>query len=377
MGLVLKKNGAAPAPGSESAPRFGQAASDQAPGDKNQSSPTTTTDPVRFYIVHEVPGQGEIRVADYVRTSPFAIVQQTWTEALPEKARRYPHRGESLEIDCHGIPGALLLQPEVNTNSLPAFAAAARELLQPYGTVEFLACKVASYDVAALIRNWKSTNQRGADVEFLTDWLSDSGGSEWDDGRVHYTDTAHGSSEAFKRLSDQERRWAAARFLRESTAWPGLTDEQRKRLVDDYIKELLEGGRGARGLSFTAHGPTKPRRAAGAKLDHARVARLAIETGLLTIGDCYNGPLFCSRAARLFRCTVRAGMPSQPGAMTSGMSLGEFLMTHDYRAMPMGNWAGHVFDFAPGGGVTYRGLNVPRPVYVPMTPGSDGPLRPA
>jgi hypothetical protein len=371
MGLVLQKKGAPPATGSETRPWFRQPASDQAPVD-------TGTEPVRFYIVHEIPGQGEIKTSDYVRTSPFAMIQQNWREALPEMARRYPHRGDSLEIDCHGKPGALLLWPELNHNSLPAFASAACELLQPYKTVEFLACKVASYDVAALARVFKLC-RRDADAEFLTTWLRDSGGSGFGDGRVGEADTVNGISDDFRRMTEQERKWEAARLLRESEVWPGLTDEQRQRLVTDYINEQLQGGRGARQLvltnKFTGAKVAKPAWPSGAKLDHVRVARLAMETGLLTIGNCYNGPLFCSRAARMLRCTVRAGMPNQPGAQTSGMGLGEFLRTHDYSAMPIGNWQGHIFDFAPGGGVSYVGLDVPRGTYVPFIPGGDGPLR--
>ncbi len=43
--------------------------------------------------------------------------------------------------------------------------------------------------------------------------------------------------------------------------------------------------------------------------------------------------------------------------------------------MPIGNWAGHVFEFSPGGSVKYLGENVSRPVYMPFTPGGEGPLR--
>jgi hypothetical protein len=114
-----------------------------------------------------------------------------------------------------------------------------------------------------------------------------------------------------------------------------------------------------------------------ANLDHARVARLAIESGLLEIGDDNNGPLFCSRAARLLRCKVRASMASQPSQQTSGMGLDEFLSTHNYQVMPTGSWTGHIFEFTPAGGVTYLGYDVPRPVYVPITPGGEGPLKQA
>ena len=68
-------------------------------------------------------------------------------------------------------------------------------------------------------------------------------------------------------------------------------------------------------------------------------------------------------------------MAPQPGAQTSGMGLDEFLRTCKYKVMPTGNWAGHVYEFAPDGTVFYLGYDVPRPVYAPMTPGSEGPLR--
>lgn len=68
-------------------------------------------------------------------------------------------------------------------------------------------------------------------------------------------------------------------------------------------------------------------------------------------------------------------MATQPLAMTSGMGLEEFLNTPDYSVMPIGNWRGHVFDFGPDGSVKYLGYNLPRPVWVPMNPDIDGPVR--
>ena len=86
---------------------------------------------------------------------------------------------------------------------------------------------------------------------------------------------------------------------------------------------------------------------------------------------------FGSRAARLLRCTVRAAMARQPGAMTAGlMDLPEYYNTYDYKVMSIGNWQGHVFDFTPGGEVTYVGLNVKRSLYVQPPPEGEGyPLR--
>src|ERR1017187_9858355 len=130
--------------------------------------------PVRFYIVHTVSGQGRITPSDYVLKSPFAIVQEDWRVALPKMAQRYPGRGEGLEIDCHGLPGILLLDPQVNMTSLHNFADALGGLLQPYGLVEFLACQVANYDVPALAQYLGSMGRK-ADAQFLTAWLQDSG----------------------------------------------------------------------------------------------------------------------------------------------------------------------------------------------------------
>ena len=381
MGLVLKEKQTPPATGNESRPWFRQAASDQTPvvpGKEKQAPLAANNQPVKFYIVHVVPGQGEIETSEYVMKSPFAIIQREWTDALPEMAQRYPHRGESLEIDCHGKPGALLLQPEVNRTSLPTFAAAARELLRPYRTVEFLACKVAGYDVAALIKHLKSQYNRQADVEFLNAWLGTRGGSEWEDGLVADSDTVNAMSDSFKSIPKTEKalKAAANHLLTQSVDW-GLTDEQRKQLVTDYMREQLGDSRGSRGLVLRPVAPVKPARVGVANLDHARVARLAMETGLDVIGNCYNGPLFCSRAARLLRCTVRAAMAKQPGAMTAGlMDLPEYYNTYDYKVMSIGNWQGHVFDFTPGGEVTYVGLNVKRSLYVQPPPEGEGyPLR--
>jgi len=315
----------------------------EAPGAAQKPSPLVAgNEQVRFYIVHEVAGGGAITPSDYVRTSPFAMIQRKWTEALPEMAARFPGRGESLEIDCHGAPGILYLDPQLNRTSLPGFAAAARGLLRPYSTVEFLACKVANFDVPALIEYWKPRYDRKADVDFLTAWLEYNDALEYGGGRVHFNDGMTYYEDAVKKMGADE----AAR-------------------------------QATRGLVLEPREPKKPARTGMERLDHVRVVRLAMETGLFSFGDCYNGPLFCSRAARLLGCKVRAAMSPQPGEMTSGMGVGEFLATHDYSVMPIGSWQGHVFDFAPAGGVTYLGYNVPRGVYVPIRPGGEGPLRQA
>jgi hypothetical protein len=42
---------------------------------------------------------------------------------------------------------------------------------------------------------------------------------------------------------------------------------------------------------------------------------------------------------------------------------------------PIGNWEGHVLDFAPSGDVRYAGFNLPRPVFRTHDEYGDGPLR--
>jgi len=272
--------------------------------------------PARFYIVYTKPGFGAITTSDYVLKSPFAIIERDWSQALPEFVQKYPNQAESLELDCHGSPGTIYLQPEITTGSLPAFAAALRGLLRANPLIEVLACRVANYPVRALIAAWQGIPTRKADVEFLTAWLDNT--------------VAH------------------------------------------------EGGRGAVALinPGAKEVPKPPKPPSPVILgDTARVARLAIEYGQVNIGNSPNGPLFCSQMARCLGGRVRAAMASQPAAMTSGMGLCEFLNTPDYRVMPIGNWAGHVFEFSPNGSVTYLGENVSRPVYMPFTPGIDGPLR--
>ena len=330
--------------------------------------------PVRFYIVHTVAGQGQITPSDYVLKSPFAIVQENWRDALPKMVQRYPGRGEGLEIDCHGLPGILLLNPQVNMTSLHSFADALRGLLQPYGLVEFLACLVANYDVPALAQRLGSMGRK-ADAQFLSAWLQDSGKLPDFAGGVNSME-GRGNPELFphlKRFRDEGLQAGKSHILKcpypagtvEATTWQSGWDE-------------AAGVGGARGLVLAPKGPAVPTATRPAtNLDHARVAQLAIQSGLPEIGDAYNGPLFCSRAARLLRCTVRASMARQADPETSGMGLDEFLRTYNYKVMPAASWAGHIFEFAPAGGVSYIGFDVPRPVYVPMTPGMEGPLRPA
>ena len=342
---------------------------------KQDDTPTVAGNgPVRFYIVHTIAGQIQITPSDYVWKSPFAIIQQDWRVALPKMAQRYPGRGEGLEIDCHGEPGILLLDPQVNMTSLNSFAHAVRGLLQPYGRVEFLACLVANYDVPALAQRLGSQGRK-ADAQFLGAWLQDSGKlPDWAGG-VNSAE-GHGIPELFpylKRFRDEGLQAGKSHILKcpypaggvEATTWQSGWDE-------------AAGVGGSRGLTLSPKGPAVPTATRPAtNLDHARVAQLAIQSGLFELGDAYNGPLFCSRAARLLRCTVRASMARQADPETSGMGLDEFLRTYNYKVMPTASWKGHVFEFTPGGGVSYIGFDVPRPVYVPMTPGSEGPLRPA
>lgn len=271
------------------------------------------TGPVRFYIVH---GAG-IYPSAYVQRSPFAIKGEDWRSALPEMARKYPQRGESLEIDCHGIPGALELGPEVNFYRLYTFADGVRKLVRPNGIVEFLACNVANYNGRPLIERWKNVAAHKADLQLLLDW---SAYLRW-----HWEDS--------------------------------------------------DRGRGADGR------PERDRRPPPAvKPNPESIVRLALATQepVLSRGSVYpswNGPLFCSRAAQAFRCTVRASMAKQPAAMTSDMGVEEFLNTPDYSVMPTGSWKGHVFDFGPNGSVRYVGYNVPRGAWVPLNPNIDGPVR--
>lgn len=265
--------------------------------------------PVRFYLVN---GEG-IYPSAYVADSPFAIVEKDWKTALPEMARKYPLRGEGLEVDCHGAPGTLLLHTEVTFYSLYEFVDRVRGLLRPGGTVEFLACRVASFDALALLKRWKNSYQHGSDTELLDNWTLTRESYDWGEGR-------------------------------------GANGRPNR----DYLHHKV------------------PRRLPEDKMDYARIAQMAIATREVRIGEGWNGPLFCSRAAQALCCTVRASMAKQPPHMTSDMGVQEFLNTPGYRVKLDGNWQGHVFDFGPSGSVKYVGLNVPRPVFVPMTPETSG-----
>ncbi len=266
--------------------------------------------PVRFYLVNG----GGIYPSEFVAKSPYAIVEKDWRDALPELARKYPLRGEGLEVDCHGAPGMLLLHPQVTFYSLYEFADRVRGLLQPGGRVEFLACRVASFDAFALARRWKNSFGRDSERELLENWTCTRESYDMDEGRG-----------GDGRLD---------RDYRFRTAAP-------KHLSPD-------------------------------KMDYTRIAEMAIATREVRIGGGWNGPLFCSRAAQVLFCTVRASMATQQSHMTSYMGEQEFLNTPDYQVQPDGNWRGHVFDFGPSGTVKYVGLNVPRPVFVPMTPETNG-----
>jgi hypothetical protein len=334
----------------------------------------TGTGPVRFFIVYEVAGLGPICPSDYVLKSPFSIIQENWRQALPKMAQKYPGRAESLEIDCHGAPGLLLINPQLNLTSLHGFADALRGLLRPYGLVEFLACRVANYDVSALVQHMRSVGRK-ADAEFLSAWLRDTGALPQD---VYHKEEGRVDPELSAALKKIRNQGYEAAKLHQKCPYPAGTLEAN---IWQSGADSAAGAGGSRDLVLARKdgtvlaGNPLERSQPSANLDHARVARLAIESGLLEIGDDFNGPLFCSRAARLLRCRVRASMASQPSEQTSGMGLDEFLNTHNYGVMPTGSWTGHIFEFAPSGGVTYLGYDVPRPVYVPITPGGEGSLR--
>jgi hypothetical protein len=236
---------------------------------------------------------------------------------------------------------------------------------------------VANYDVLSLAQHFASMGRK-ADAEFLRAWLKDTDALPSDtfhsqQGRVDPVISA-----ALKRIANQGYE---AGKLHLKCPYPAGTLEAN---TWQSGADMAAGPGSSRGLvlgrkdgTALAERELVEHRAPASNLDHVRVARLAIESGLLEIGDAANGPLFCSRVARALRCKVRASMASQPSEQTSGMGLDEFLRTHNYKVMPTGSWTGHIFEFAPAGGVAYLGYDVPRPVYVPMTPGGEGPLRPA
>jgi hypothetical protein len=321
--------------------------------------------PVRFYIVNDFAGN-MVQVADFVEQSPFAMVNKDWREALPEMARKYPGRADSLEINSHGDAGMLYLQPVVQPAGLPSFAAAARGLLVPCGTIELLACRVANYNVASLIEQWKGAPDRKADVDFLRTWLKGTGGDSNEDGRVK-EGAAH-NYEFYTKYWEEGFKAGQAHNLK----CPYATSTMQGKFWQEGAEAGANPGLpGSRGLRLERREPPPKL----TDMDHTRVARLAIESGINDFGDSFNGPLFCSKLARLFSCKVRAGMSTQWGEMASGMSLDQFLRTNNYKVQSGTSWTGHVFDFSPGGSVTYVGYNVSRPVYVPITPGGDGPAR--
>lgn len=82
-----------------------------------------------------------------VAEDPNAASGVNWPVTLPELIKRAcpdgPQPGR-LEINSHGDPACISLVPAVTHSNLPQFAGLIRQMLQPGGSIEILACLVGS-----------------------------------------------------------------------------------------------------------------------------------------------------------------------------------------------------------------------------------------
>jgi len=207
-----------------------------------------------------------------VDQSEFAAEGVNWPVTMARLAARHCPDGPigyRLEINSHGLPAEIRLQPHVRFGNLGQFAVAVQRLLKPGSAIEILACKVAAFPTGA------------------------------------------NSPPSKPLLSGSEIRLLALQAI----------STKREKLLNPH-------------------------------------------TGKYTY---LNGPLFCSRLANRTGCTVRAGLQSQAEEFEQSRNAWFFT--------PIGNWEGHVLDFAPSGDVRYAGFNVPRPVFRIHDQFGDGPIR--
>lgn len=83
-----------------------------------------------------------------VNDSPYAAEGVNWPTTMAELAAKHCPKGPTghrLEINSHGWPAQILLQPYVNFQNLHQFTTLVRRLIKPGGAIEILSCWVAAF----------------------------------------------------------------------------------------------------------------------------------------------------------------------------------------------------------------------------------------
>ncbi len=250
-----------------------------------------------------------------VNESEFAAEGVNWPVTMAKLADKHCPKGPlggRLEINSHGWPAQILLQPNVTLRNLEQFAAAVRRLIKPGSAIEILACWIAAFPANAVEDELAATHR-------------------------------HPPAPVLPRPAATSRGLVLA-VKPPPPPKPALTGAQIRLLALHAIatgKELLFSS------SYTGTRNVSP----------------ATEA----YNDAVNGPLFCSRLAKRTGCFVRAGMvPQAEEGENSGNA---------WFNTPIGDWEGHILDFSPTGDVKYVGFNVPRPVFRTHDMYGDGPLR--
>jgi hypothetical protein len=88
-----------------------------------------------------------------VNESDRAAEGVNWPATMAQLAAKHcptGPRGHRLEINSHGWPAQILLQPHVTFRNLPLFASLVRRLVKPGSAIEVLACWVAAFPAGAV-----------------------------------------------------------------------------------------------------------------------------------------------------------------------------------------------------------------------------------
>jgi hypothetical protein len=251
-----------------------------------------------------------------VNESPFAAEGVNWPatmDALGDKYCRQRPTAYRLEINSHGEPATICLQPKVGFQNLPQFAQAARRLVRPNGFIEILSCWVASFNFWALAEAVRPT-YRPATMKAVQAYGKD-------------------------RIAQ----------LRQENSGQRITTNVDAQTL---LRAVYEAIRTNDDFLLGTRGPETPP---------------PYQAGTREYRQTANGPLFCTRLASLTQCRVRAAMIPQ---LEEGEKSGNAQFS-----TPIGDWEGHVLDFMPSGEVRYAGFNLPRPVFRTHDQYGDGPLR--
>jgi hypothetical protein len=219
---------------------------------------------------------------------------------------------DCIEFHCHGAAAQLFVAAEpqvVDHRSVQRFGEQLRPFIRPGGMLELLACQVALQDYSGSIASLPE-NIEGYNAVYHGSLQRALIGKRW-------------SSKPKSQPTPEERINRKVKISKPTE----LSDAEKAKIASTKIFNADEDF----GTKFEFHGrgTINPK-------------------NKLTVAREEDGLLFCLTLARSSGAIVRAGIRIQFEEAKNGVSL-------------IGNWEGPVFDFFPGGNVTYLGMAPFRP----------------